>query len=576
GSNIYRRAPSQSNNVVVQLFEWPWDSIAQECVSYLGPNGYGFVQVSPPNEHSSSITGWTDYQPVSYTIISKRGSRDQFARMVSTCKAAGVGIIADVVLNHMTSGSGRGIGGSTYTKYNYPAAGYSSSNFHYCNNGQAADISNYKDAHNVQFCELSGLADLAQEQPAVQNIIAAYLNDLLSMGVFGFRIDAAKHMVDADIKTILSKLSYAFYDTQEVIYGAGEAVQPSQYVTSGSVFVQSSTRQIVNQQLVKSSNFVQPMGSSSPWGFTDSSVATYIMANQDTERGGTSLNSKSPNNVYILSAIFMLAFNYWEAHGVSSYDYSSFDAGAPQNPTTGITNPVTCGASGWRCEHRNIAIANMVAFHNTVGSVNAPLTNIAKGTSNQIAFGRGNLGFVVINNDNTVWSKVWSTSLPGGVYCDIIHDTNAAPDICNGPSYTVSDSGTFSASVAPRDALALVASSVNANANGTSSTTSTLPPSSTGAVILFKETVSTASGETVKIVGSIPQLGNWAPASAIALTSAGNSVWSVSVVLPPNTQFQYKFIRVNSGSTVQWESDPNRSYTTLSAGSSVTVSSSWK
>jgi hypothetical protein len=62
------------------------------------------------------------------------------------------------------------------------------------------------------------------------------------------------------------------------------------------------------------------------WGFVDSGIANFIMANQDTvrpplfyicvlnpclqERGGTSLTSKAANNAYQLSAIFMLGFNY--------------------------------------------------------------------------------------------------------------------------------------------------------------------------------------------------------------------------------------------------------------------------
>lgn len=39
-----KRAPTAAKNVIVQMFEWTWDSIAAECTSFLGPNGYGFVQ----------------------------------------------------------------------------------------------------------------------------------------------------------------------------------------------------------------------------------------------------------------------------------------------------------------------------------------------------------------------------------------------------------------------------------------------------------------------------------------------------------------------------------------------------
>jgi alpha-amylase len=34
--------------VTVNLFEWNWDSVGQECTNVLGPAGYGGVQVAPP------------------------------------------------------------------------------------------------------------------------------------------------------------------------------------------------------------------------------------------------------------------------------------------------------------------------------------------------------------------------------------------------------------------------------------------------------------------------------------------------------------------------------------------------
>lgn len=101
------------------MFEWNWASVASECTTFLGPAGYGFVQgpdcghsllqdpfslllpwiVSPPGEHISGTQWWTDYQPVSYTLTSKRGSRAQFASMVTTCHAAGVKVIVGAALD---------------------------------------------------------------------------------------------------------------------------------------------------------------------------------------------------------------------------------------------------------------------------------------------------------------------------------------------------------------------------------------------------------------------------------------------------------------------------------------------
>lgn len=116
GSNaLESRFTGQSKAVIVQMFEWTWDSIASECTNFLGPAGYGYVQsplytfslgmihiintslytlASPPQEHVTGSQWWTDYQPVSYVLTSKRGNRSQFANMINTCHKAGIKVIA--------------------------------------------------------------------------------------------------------------------------------------------------------------------------------------------------------------------------------------------------------------------------------------------------------------------------------------------------------------------------------------------------------------------------------------------------------------------------------------------------
>ena len=36
---------TQNRTTIVQLFEWRWNDIAEECERFLGPYGYGGVQV---------------------------------------------------------------------------------------------------------------------------------------------------------------------------------------------------------------------------------------------------------------------------------------------------------------------------------------------------------------------------------------------------------------------------------------------------------------------------------------------------------------------------------------------------
>src|SRR5437899_3912325 len=71
-------------DVIANLFEWNWVSVANECKNVLGPAGYGGVQVAPPQD-SLSRSGpapvhpwWEVYQPVDYKLTSRMGNEGQF------------------------------------------------------------------------------------------------------------------------------------------------------------------------------------------------------------------------------------------------------------------------------------------------------------------------------------------------------------------------------------------------------------------------------------------------------------------------------------------------------------------
>lgn len=151
-SSLLSALAFDNHGASVQLFEWSWNDVAYECENFLGPKGFKAVQVSPPTEHIKGSQWWTRYQPVTYNFISRSGNETQFIDMISRCKAAGVGIIVDAVINHMAAGSGVGIGGSSYGSRQYPY--YGPQDFHhYDGNSQAnCQVNNYNDKYNVQYC----------------------------------------------------------------------------------------------------------------------------------------------------------------------------------------------------------------------------------------------------------------------------------------------------------------------------------------------------------------------------------------------------------------------------------------
>jgi glucoamylase len=114
----------------------------------------------------------------------------------------------------------------------------------------------------------------------------------------------------------------------------------------------------------------------------------------------------------------------------------------------------------------------------------------------------------------------------------------------------------------------------------TSTTTSCTTP--TSVAVTFDVIATTVYGENVKLAGSISQLGSWDTSSAIALSASSytssNPLWYVTVTLPAGSTFTYKYIRVESDGSIQWESDPNLSYTVPQAcgTSAVTISDTWR
>ncbi|WP_432103029.1 carbohydrate-binding module family 20 domain-containing protein [Streptomyces sp. bgisy091] len=542
-------APPGTKDVTAVMFEWKFSSVAKACTDSLGPAGYGYVQVSPPQEHIQGAQWWTSYQPVSYKIAGRLGDRTAFANMVSTCHSAGVKVVADSVINHMSAGSGTGTGGSSYGKYDYPGL-YSVNDMNDCQ----SQITNYGDRGNVQNCELVGLADLDTGEDYVRGKIAGYLNDLLSLGVDGFRIDAAKHMPAGDLANIKSRLTDPnVYWKQEAIYGGGEAVSPSEYLGNGDVqefrYARSLKQVFNNENLANLKNFGEG------WGFMESGKSAVFVDNHDTERGGDTLNYKDGAN-YTLASVFMLAYPYGSPDVHSGYEWSDKDAGPPNG---GQVN--ACYSDGWKCQHAWREIASMVGFRNTARGQG--VTDWWDNGGDQIAFGRGSKAYVAINHEGSSLTRTFQTSLPAGDYCDVQ----------SGKGVTVNGSGQFTATLGSNTAVAL---HVNARTCTGGGTTPDPDPGTGQAGASFGVNATTQLGQNIYVTGNQAALGNWAPASALKLDPATYPVWKLDVALPAGTSFEYKYLRKDANGNVTWESGANRTATVPSSGKVTLTADVWR
>lgn len=142
---------------------------------------------------------------------------------------------------------------------------------------------------------------------------------------------------------------------------------------------------------------------------------------------------------------------------------------------------------------------------------------------------------------------------------------NSVPAVCVATSVT----GTYSA-VTP-----------TATGNATATSTGGGCAQATTVDVTFDEYATTVPGEDLYIVGSIEQLGNWTPDTAIPMKAdqytSDSNLWYVTITLTVDNSFEYKFIRKEADGSVQWESDPNHSYTVpTGCSTAATVTATWR
>jgi len=229
---------------IIEMFGWPHDDVAQEC-EMLGKAGYMGVKIFPPQEHVMSDLWlqngernpwYFQYQPVSYKLSSRMGTRAQLRNMILTCRKYGVRVYADAVINHMSGGgndrlqhrnsAGGGCttwgdkdssAGSFYATHpftylrnsytgeppalEYPSVPYFAEHFH-CERS----LSSWADPFSLDNGWLVGLSDLNTDLDYVQQRIADYITELIGIGFSGIRVDAAKHMSPKALGGIFGRL----------------------------------------------------------------------------------------------------------------------------------------------------------------------------------------------------------------------------------------------------------------------------------------------------------------------------------------------------------------------------------
>jgi alpha-amylase len=467
-------AKGGAHDVLANLFEWNWPSVAKECTDVLGPAGYGGVQVSPPQDSVKRThlgdgqdtilhPWWEVYQAVDYNLTSRMGNEQQFKDMVTTCRAAGVKVYVDAVINHMTGQGDTSYGGVSYTHEEYPGV-YTMANFHQKGTGPndctsaSGGIEDFNNQQQVFKCELLGLADLRTETNAVRSTLADYLNKLIGYGVSGFRVDAAKHIGQDDLIAIYNRLHRTKDGTRplwalEVFGGGPGTLSPQAFTTAGTVLGLDGVKQIRDAFKSYPADHIGSIATLKVYGegsgLTPSDKTLAFVQNHDTERNGDALNYKD-GATNLIANEFLLAYGYGTPQVYSGFAWNIPDDSPPAT-ADGLITDTDCSAPTWVCVVNDLGVRNMVGWHNTVGS--APLRNWWDNGGNLISFSRGSKGWISINNDPGAHVQTFTTGLPQGTYCDVIHGSLTG-GACSGPTVVVNSHGRATVTVPGKDAVA--------------------------------------------------------------------------------------------------------------------------
>lgn len=190
-----------NDDVILHAWSWSFDTIAKNMKD-IADAGYTYVQTSPANtcfvgedgglalfsQPGDSVKGkwYYYYQPTDWKIGNYLlGSREQFKAMMDSAAKYNVKVIVDVLPNHtavdhtaVLPSLDAAVGGHDKL---YHANGFT-------------PIEDYNDRYQCTTGQMGGLPDVNTENPYFQAYYMAYVNDLLSLGVKGFRYDTAKHI----------------------------------------------------------------------------------------------------------------------------------------------------------------------------------------------------------------------------------------------------------------------------------------------------------------------------------------------------------------------------------------------
>lgn len=195
-----RHNPNHTNTEsILHVWSWNFPTIADN-MKRIADAGFTMIQTSPVQScYSPEGSGkkifddnvkegnwYYYYQPTDWKIGNNiLGSQEQMKAMMDSAAKYDVRVIVDVLPNHTAFDV------DAVSEDFYKAVGGRDKMYH---SQGLTPVSDYNDRKQCTLWGSGGLPDVNTENPAFQKYYMTFVNDLLELGVRGFRYDTAKHI----------------------------------------------------------------------------------------------------------------------------------------------------------------------------------------------------------------------------------------------------------------------------------------------------------------------------------------------------------------------------------------------
>lgn len=196
---ITHNPDATNTETILHVWSWNFPTIAKNMKT-IADAGFTMLQTSPVQQHfnpEGTIIKIYDgggkdgswyyyYQPTDWKIGNAIvGTRAQMKEMMDSAAKYNVQVLVDVLPNHTAFDV------DAVSDDFYKAVGGRDRMFH---SKGLTPINNYNDREQCTLWAMGSLPDVNTENPNFQKYYLTFVNDLLSLGVHGFRYDTAKHI----------------------------------------------------------------------------------------------------------------------------------------------------------------------------------------------------------------------------------------------------------------------------------------------------------------------------------------------------------------------------------------------